>query len=76
MAKVVKKISMPRTLRAMKAGDMVNIPFMEIRPSTVYNAVIRENIKCGWEQWKLRLVKDGLDNDFYEIRRVNQGEEI
>lgn len=55
---------------------MVKIPFMEIRPSTVYNAVTRENIMCGWEQWKLRLVKDGLDNDFYEIRRVNQGEEI
>lgn len=76
MAKVIKKISMPRTLRAMKTGDMVKIPFMDIRPSTVYNAVARENIMCGWDQWRLRLVKDGLDNDFYEIRRVNQGEEI
>lgn len=74
MAEVVKKISMPLTFRSMKPGDVVKIPFWETRPSTVYNRVTAENIKCGWNQWKAKVVKDELGQDFFEIRRLSKDE--
>lgn len=74
MAVVVKKISMPLTLRAMKAGDVVTIPFFDIRPSTVYNAVQKQNIMCGWDQWEIKLIKKDGGKDYYEIRRWGKDE--
>lgn len=75
MAKVVKKISMPLTLKAMKEGDVLEIPFLEVRPSTVYNSVIRENMMCGWEQWKVRLTKNNSGQDVFAICRFGKSEQ-
>lgn len=74
MATVVKKISMPLTLRRMKPGDVVTIPFFEVRPSTVYSAVQKQNIMCGWDQWTLKLIKADDGKDFYEIHRLEKVE--
>lgn len=58
----------------MKAGDVVTIPFFDIRPSTVYNAVQKQNIMCGWNQWEIRLIKKDGGKDYYEIRRLGKDE--
>lgn len=69
--RIVRTWSPTATLRAMKAGTMLSLPFrMLSSPQAMYMAKLRLNTECEWEQWKVSITKELDANGFLRKRVV------
>ena len=72
--RILRSVSPTATLRAMRQGSSIEIPFSAVSFSALIMAKARLNRQSGRNEWQVRVKKDAARGKCYLVERARRSD--